>query len=130
MKPVARPLLITSAALLVMTVLHDLDHARQGRPLPTEITALGVIGLAGAGVCLFLAFRRHPLSAPAAAAIGISSVLGLIAVHLLPSWSIFSDPYHEVGVDALSWANLALLMLAALGVGVAGVRALRSRVSA
>lgn len=118
---------MSSVALVVMTVLHDLDHVRQGRPLPTVLTFVGFLGLALSALCLFLAVRRHPLRAPAAAAIGISSVLGLVAVHIVPSWSILSDPYHEADVDALSWANLALLITAALAVGIAGLQALRSR---
>lgn len=122
-----RPILIASAALLGVTVSHILDHARQGRPLPGVLTAVGTLGLAMAGLSLFLAVRKHPASAPAAAFIGLSSVVGLVAVHILPHWSIFSDPYHEVGVDALSWANLALFILAALVLGVLGAKALERR---
>ena len=127
MNALSRPLLVTSAVLFGMTVLHDLDHVRQGRPLPTVLTVVGFIGLLGAGLCVFLALRRNPVAAPAAALIGLGSVAGLIAVHLLPSWSILSDPYHEANVDALSWTNLALLILAALAVGAAGLQAARSR---
>ena len=122
-----RPILLASAALLGITVLHILDHARQGRPLPGVLTAVGTLGLVMAGLSLYLAIRKHPLSAPAATFIGLSSVAGLVAVHILPHWSIFSDPYHEVGVDALSWVNLALFILTALVLGMIGALALKSR---
>lgn len=122
-----RPILYASAALFGITILHILDHARQGRPLPGVLTAVGTLGLAMAGLSLFLALRKHQLSAPAATFIGLSTVAGLVAVHILPNWSIFSDPYHEVGVDALSWVNLALFILTAFVLGLLGAAALNGR---
>lgn len=126
----SRLLLLTSAALFGMTVLHDLDHIRQGRPLPTALTAVGLAGLLGAAICLVLAIRKHPLTAPAATLIGISSVIGLIAVHIVPHWSVLSDPYPDAQVDALSWTNLILLIAAALALGIAGLRSLRQKARA
>jgi hypothetical protein len=108
-------------ALVSLSVLHDLDHVRQDRPLPAVLTAVGIIGPAAAAFALLLVARRHHLAPAVAALVGAGSLVGLIAVHLLPRWSVFSDPYPEVQVDALAWTSLGLFMLAASAVGTLGL---------
>ncbi len=121
-------LLVLSLSLFTAALLHDLDHARQGRPLPGALTAVGFIGTAGAGMCALLARRRHPLTILACAVFGFGTVIGVTAVHLLPRWSrILSDPYAEADVDLLAWISLVLLLIAGLILGVAAARRLFDR---
>jgi hypothetical protein len=104
------------AALLLVAadVAHALDHARQGRDLAGEVYAAGVAGWIALAVLLVLVARGHRLAAPYAAAVGISVAAGFVAVHVLPRWSAFSDPYSGFDPDALSWALVALPVLAAV----------------
>jgi hypothetical protein len=104
-----------AALLLAATdVAHTLDHVRQGRPLGAEVYVAAVAGWIALGVLLALVAARHPLATPFAAAVGGSFVVGLLAVHVLPRWSAVSDPYADARVDALSWALVAVPVVAAL----------------
>ena len=116
------------AALLLtaVDVLHALDHARQGRDLAGEVYAAGVAGWIALAVLLVLVARGHRLAAPYAGAVGLSVAAGFVAVHLLPHWSAFSDPYPSFGADALSWALVVLPVAAALNLAWQATRA-RSR---
>jgi len=123
-------LLVLSLALFTAAVLHDLDHVRQGRPLPGALTAIGFIGTAGAGMCALLARRRHPLAPVACAVFGFGTVIGVTAVHLLPRWHhVLSDPYAEADVDLPAWISVVLLLIAGFVVGVAATRRLRDDAS-
>jgi len=61
-------------------------------------------------------------AAVVAAASGLLSAIGLVAIHLLPRWSAFlSDPYARApNLDWLSWAILYLQLLLALALVVTG----------
>ena len=54
---------------------------------------------------------------------GVSVALGFVAVHLAPHWSAVSDPYSAFDADALSWALVALPILAALNLVAQAARA-------
>jgi hypothetical protein len=104
------------AALIVLavSVLHDLDHVRQGTSAPAEVVATAIVGWIATIVLLVLVFRGHDLAAPYAAAFGVSLAAGFVLVHFLPHWSAFSAPYSEQDVDALSWVLAALPIAAGL----------------
>ena len=51
--------------------------------------------------------------------------LVLLASHLAPHWSAFSDSYPQIGADAMSWVVVLLEIAAALLLGAVGVRELR-----
>lgn len=104
--------------LLTATVLHILDHVRQGRPLPGVLSLVGATGLVLAVVSILLALRHHPLVRKVNLVVGFGTVAGLAAVHVLPHWSVFSDPYPEVHVDGLAWTSLIALMVAAGALGM------------
>jgi hypothetical protein len=116
------------AALLLVgaDVAHALDHTRQARTLATEVYGAGVAGWIALAVLLVLVARGHRLAAPYAAAVGLSVAAGFVAVHLLPHWSAFSDPYSGFHPDALSWGLVAVPALAALNLVARAARA-RSR---
>jgi hypothetical protein len=104
------------AALLLVAadVAHALDHARQGRDLAAEVYTAGIAGWIALAVLLVLVVRGHRLAAPYAAAVGLAVAVGFVAVHVLPHWSAFSDPYSGWEPDALSWALVVVPVLAAL----------------
>jgi hypothetical protein len=52
----------------------------------------------------------------------MSGALGVAAAHLAPHWSALSDPYPDLGLDALSWAVMLAEIAAALVLALAGVR--------
>jgi len=116
------------AALLLVAadVAHALDHTRQGRNLAAEVYTAGVAGWIALAALLVLVSRRHRLAAPYAAAAGAAFAGGLLAVHVVPRWSAFSDPYSAWDPDALSWALVVIPLLAAVNLVVQAARA-RSR---
>lgn len=110
-----KALLPLTAGLLVLTVIHFLDHIRQGRELPAELHVVGTVSVVAAVTVLVLAIKRSDLAKPAAFVLGAGNVIGLLAVHVAPSWWPLSDSYAEAGVDALSW----LIVIAMIAVGAA-----------
>jgi hypothetical protein len=120
--PLGRAALLLTAA----DVAHALDHTRQGRDLASEVYAAGISGWIALALMLVLIARGHRLAAPYAAAAGLAVGAGFVAVHVLPRWSAFSDPYSAWDPDALSWALVVIPLLAAVNLVVQAARA-RSR---
>ncbi len=112
------------AALLVLavSVIHDLDHLRQGTAAPGEVVATAIVGWIATIVLLVLVFRGSELAAPYAAAFGLALAAGFVLVHLLPRWSAFSAPYPDQDVDALSWVLAVLPVLAGLYLSAVALR--------
>jgi hypothetical protein len=107
-------------------VLHTLDHLRQGTgDLATEVLAGGTVLSALALLTLVLAVRRHPRAPLWAAVVGTWSALGVLASHVAPHWSAFSDSYFEIDADALSWVVMLAEVAAAAWLGFVGFRTLR-----
>jgi hypothetical protein len=119
-------LIQANLALVVMTLLHDADHVRQGRPLTMALHIFGAGAVIAVLVSLVLAVIHHRLAAHSAVAVGAAGVITLPLVHLVPHWSALSDPYPAAHVDALSWLVLALLIAASLLLLAVGVQNLRS----
>jgi hypothetical protein len=119
-------LTLAATAFVAANLLHTLDHLRQGTDdLTTEILAGGTVLSILAVLTLVLALRRHPRAALWAAVVGTWSALGVIASHIAPHWSAFSDSYFEIDADALSWAVMLAEVLAAAYLGLVGFRELR-----
>jgi hypothetical protein len=117
---------LAAAAFVAANVLHSLDHLRQGTAdLATEVLAGGTVLSILAVLTLVLVLRRHPRAPLWAAVVGTWSALGVIASHVAPHWSAFSDSYPEIHADALSWAVMLAEVFAAAWLGLAGFRALR-----
>jgi hypothetical protein len=110
--------------LVVMIVIHDLDHVRQGRALNSELFGLGAVALITAMVSLLLASRGHRLAPVAAVIVGFGNVIGIALVHIAPHWGPLSDPYAAAHVDWFSWTVIFAMMLVAFMLGVTGLRAL------
>jgi hypothetical protein len=116
---------LAAAAFVAANVLHSLDHLRQGTgDLATEVLAGGTVLSVLAVLTLVLALRRHPRAALWAAVVGSWSALGVIASHVAPHWSAFSDSYFAIHADALSWIVMLGEVAAAAYLGLAGFREL------
>jgi hypothetical protein len=100
-----------SGVLLGLTILHDLDHVRQGRALGTELWGVGTVALISTVIVFILAARGSRWSKLAGLVVGLGTIIGVAAVHVVPSWWFLSDSYGEAGVDALSWAVIIAMML-------------------
>ena len=117
---------LAAIAFVAANVLHTLDHLRQGTgDLATEVLAGGTVLSALAVVTLVLALRRHPRAPLWAAVVGTWSALGVIASHVAPHWSAFSDSYFAIHADALSWAVMLAEVAAAACLGFVGFSELR-----
>lgn len=116
-----------SVALLGALVLHDLDHLRQGRSVETPVVGLGILGELSVITAVALAIRGSRWAPSAAVLVGFAHVLGFVAVHVVPDWGPLADGYPGLGVDALSWAGVAIPMAAALWLGLGGLAGLRAR---
>lgn len=117
---------LAAAAFVAANALHTLDHLRQGTAdLATEVLAGGTVLSILAVLTLVLALRRHPRAPLWAAVVGTWSALGVLASHVAPHWSAFSDSYVEIHADALSWAVMLAEVAAAAWLGFAGFRELR-----
>lgn len=109
-----------------MQAIHVADHSfnQPSRDLGAQGMVIGSVAFLSLFGCLYLASREDPLAPLACAATGFGTTLGFLAIHVAPHWSLFSDPYADIGVNALSWAIVAASIAAALWLGAAGLRAL------
>ncbi len=117
---------LAAAAFVAANALHTLDHLRQGTGgLATEVLAGGTVLSALAVLTLVLALLHHPRAPLWAAVVGTWSALGVVASHVAPHWSAFSDSYFEIHADALSWVVMLAEVAAAAYLGFVGFRELR-----
>ncbi|MEA2451961.1 MAG: hypothetical protein QOG04_671 [Actinomycetota bacterium] len=114
--------LLASGAVLALTVLHDLDHMRQGRDLPTAVSLVGLVATVAAIGFFVWVWRDGETARRAAGAWGVAVALGLIAIHVLPDWGPVSDPFSAADVDALSWISLIALMASGVWLAIAGLK--------
>ena len=123
------PVLIAVLVMLLgLQIVHALDHTlRQSAEVPTEASVLGTVGFVTTGAALVLAVIGSRWAWAATALIAFGTFVGFIAVHVLPDWGPFSQPYSDIPVDALSWVAMLVPALAAVGVGVYALRASTTR---
>jgi hypothetical protein len=103
-RPVVARLVTVTGPLSVLTVVHDLDHLRQGRSLPPVLYLVAVGALASLAATWTVLVRRPRWARPVALVQGLATVAGVGAVHALPQWSRFTDSYSAARADPLSWA--------------------------
>jgi len=116
-------LAVAATLFVAANILHSLDHLRQGIDrLALEVLSAGTLLSIVALIALVLAVRRDQWAPAVCAATGIAGALGVAAAHLAPHWSALSDPYPDLGLDALSWAVMLAEVAAALVLALAGVR--------
>ena len=122
----ARPLWLAAMAVVILTVLHDLDHLRQGRELPGALNLIGALGTISSIVILVWVARRGAQAAQGAGLFGAATAAGLIAIHVVPRWSFISDPYPEAHVDIWSWIGLVALIAAGVALSAVSWSRIRS----
>ncbi len=125
------PLRVAATVFAVALLVHGADHLRRGMDVVTpEVFWLGNVQLVVSLITLVLVFRGHRWAPAFAVGIGFASAIGFSAAHLLPHWSAFSDAFtgahHAPGVTAMSWIAASFEIAAGLGLGIAGLRALRT----
>jgi hypothetical protein len=111
-------------ALLVLSVMHGLDHAlNQHRG---GFGVIGGLGIVASAVVVVLAIRGSDLAAPALAVVGFSSAIGFLVIHVAPHWGPVSDPYYDTdAVNAISWFVLAICIGVSFYAGTVGLQAQR-----
>jgi len=121
MKRLADAVFPLTIAAFAMDLVHDLDHIRRHNYSPVAVRSLGFLALAAGILVVTLAVGRNKLAVPLACFYDFASGVGLFAVHVLPHWSLFSDPLTTYQVDALSWTIVGVTIVVdlALGMGAA-----------
>ncbi|MDQ3758861.1 MAG: hypothetical protein M3331_02805 [Actinomycetota bacterium] len=109
---------LAKANLLVLglLVLHTVDHAigQPSRALPGSSSLVGVAGFTITAASAWLALNRSPIAPQASAVVGALTAMGVIAVHLLPTWWTWvSDPYWGFDASFVSWLSLLTLLASA-----------------
>ena len=112
---------LTGAVYLFGWTLHTADHLRRGIDAVTsEVLWAGNLSAIIALVAIGMAFAGHRLAPLATIAAGLPAAAGVAAVHLLPSWGVFSDSLPDGRVDGYTWAAVLIEIAGALVFGLAG----------
>lgn len=114
--------------------LHTADHLIRGTDTVTLwVKAAGAVTTTAGIVAIALVLMRDRRGPSAARAVGFPIALGIVAVHLLPSWSPLSDPFvgtPAAGVTAFSWLVVLIELAGAAAFGAAGFAIRRERAAA
>ena len=118
-----RVLVAGNLMLVALLVLHSVDHiVRQTASVPAEAAVAGTAGLAAALGALGLAVSGSRWAPAATAFVGLATAAGFVAIHVVPEWSVFSQPYADIEVDAVSWVGMLVPAAAAAGLGALALR--------
>ena len=116
--------------LFALLIAHTADHAvnQPARDLPATGSLVAVAGFSLVAVSSVLALSRRPQAPAAAVLAGGATVLGIVAIHLAPSWyGEISDPYWDFSANALSWALVVAPLVAGAALAALGARQLGAR---
>lgn len=112
-----RRLLLANIVLAVLIVGHVADHGLR-QPADEQLSRVaslpGLLGALAIFVSLAVVATGYRHAPRIAGVVGVLTALGFVAVHLVPHWSLFSDPYPDRSLDAVSWIQ----MLATLAGGL------------
>jgi len=122
---------LAKANLMVFALLvgHVVDHAvnQPTRNLPATGGVFGIAGFVLLAVSTTMAVTRRPAAAAVSLFAGAATVMGFVAIHLLPSWSnAISDPYWDFNANALSWVLLLAPLAAAAVLTAVAAREVRA----
>jgi len=112
-----RRLLFANLALALLLLVHIADHSlRQpaGGQLGLVESLPGLLGAVAVFVSLGLVAFGYRHAPVIAGTIGLLTAVGFVAVHLLPTWSMFSDPYTDRELDAGSWIQMLSALVGGL----------------
>src|SRR4051812_36817811 len=106
--------------------LHTADHMRRGLDAVTHhVFWAGNVSSVVGVTAVVLILTGHRLAPAAAVAAGFPIAIGVAAVHLLPTWSAFSDSFVDNQVSWMSWTVVSIEIVGALATGVFGWRLYR-----
>lgn len=110
-------------------LIHGADHARRGTDsVGSDVFWLGTAAIVIEVALVILGCQRHRLAPLAVTAGGLSLAAGYLVVHFLPARSWLSDSFTSAtGVSPLSWIAASLEVVAAITLGVVGIKVLRER---
>jgi len=123
-----KTIIVANAAMLLMTAIHDADHVRQAITwcyrIPVWLLAVNTVVYVPNGLALFASVRGHRL-APLATTLGALFIaVSFSTLHLwkplIPVWGIWNQSFFALNADQLSWSILALTVVVAVGVAIAG----------
>jgi hypothetical protein len=123
---------LTKANLLLLGLLvfHTIDHAvgQPTRDLPGSSSLVGALGFALVAGSAWLSLQRSPLAPEVSAAVGALVSVGIVVVHLLPSWwGWVSDPYWDFDASFISWLSVIALLASSIYLTALGLRYQRYR---
>lgn len=129
-----RALRIAALVFAIGFGIHGVDHAIRGfEPVPTAVVIGGNIQTVLVIITVALVYRGHRWAPGAAVAVGLGSVIGFGAAHLLPTWGTgwFSDsfvtPVANSGVTWFSWVTVFTEIGTALVFAYVGLQTRRAR---
>jgi hypothetical protein len=117
-------------AVLLLLILHTVDHAagQATRDLPGSSSLVGALGFAITAGSTWLALQRSSAAPEVSAIVGSLTALGVVAIHLLPSWWTWvSDPYWDFDATFINWISVIALLGASIYLAVLGLRYQRYR---
>jgi len=123
-----KTLIVANTAMLLMTAIHDADHVRQAinwcYTIPLWLLAVNTVVYVPNGVALFVSVlgrRQAPLATIFGALfIAVSFSMLHLWKPLIPVWGIWNQSFFALNADQLSWSILALTVVVAVGVAIAG----------
>ena len=106
-------------------LIHNADHFRRGLDVLTpQVLLVGTLGgLVSLAAIALVLVNPDLQTARVAAAVGFTMAIGVTVVHLLPTWSAFSDSLLAGHVDAFTWVAVVSEIAGALVFGWQGARA-------
>jgi len=113
----------------ILTVVHDLDHVRQGRSLPALLYVVAIAAPISIGMTLTVLVQYPQWTRVAAATQGVATVVGVGAVHAGSQWAGATDSYSAAHADGISWIIIVAMMLAGLTLVVISARTLAAQPS-
>jgi isoaspartyl peptidase/L-asparaginase-like protein (Ntn-hydrolase superfamily) len=122
--------LLNQASVLfaIGLVIHTADHLRRGASsVSAELWGAGTVAAVVAVAALVVVHTGRPGAPLVAVAAGFPLAVGYMSAHLLPEWSVLSDPYPGNDVDQLSWIATLTEITGALAFGTAGAVVLHRR---
>ncbi len=112
-----RRLLLANLALAILLAGHVADHAVR-QPADEQLSLVaslpGLLGAVAVFVSLALVAIGYRHAPEIAGTVGLLTALGFVAVHLVPGWSMFSDPYADRDLDAASWIQMLVALAGGL----------------
>jgi len=128
-----RALQITALVLVVVFVVHGIDHLHRGLHFESAlILVLGTVQSLLVGLATALVITRNQSAAAAAVVVGCINAAGFTVEHLLPDWfGPLSDSFIHAPPDrhvtAWSWLFAVLDVAAAIALAIAGAWVLTTR---